>query len=83
MAGKRGMRWKDPRPRFTLPPTHSDEEVADPANGETVPRCGSCGHPGPLELVGRWGGLSGRFPLCEACWRHFNPPDPLRVDDAA
>ena len=82
MPGQKGMRWRDPGPR-TLNPAFASEEVADPANGERVPRCGACGHPKPLYLEGMWGGLRGRFPLCEACWRHFNPSDPLTVTKVA
>jgi hypothetical protein len=42
--------------------------------------CGGCGSTaGVIELAGMRGGLAGRFPVCESCWRHFNPVDPLEI----
>jgi hypothetical protein len=42
--------------------------------------CGGCGSvAGVIELVGVRGGLGGRFPVCESCFRHFNPVDPLEM----
>lgn len=73
LAGARLPRW----------PRRSDPRDGDPANGEPVPRCLSCGMPDPIDLVGMRGGVAGRFPLCDRCWFHVNPPDPLDVTEAA
>lgn len=63
-----------------------DESAGDPANGEAVPRCRTCGLPGrstnrlmdfELYLGRTW---AGRYRLCERCFNRANPPpisDPL------
>ncbi len=80
-----------------LPSDHSrrlvsDDDIADPAKGERVPRCGSCGLPDQpasrlmdfaLFLGGR---RAGHYLLCERCWMAQNPPpraDPLDASEAA
>lgn len=86
-----GKPW-DPKkigPRGTATPS-SYEDLRDPALGERVRRCLTCGIPGKLLdfallLAGR---PAGRYRLCERCWMAANPPDPmatdpLRVDEAA
>lgn len=78
----------DARSRTNAP----DQELADPANGETVPRCATCGFPDrarsrlmnfELRLRGK---RAGRYPLCERCFARVNPPplaDPLDVTQNA
>jgi hypothetical protein len=86
--------WSGPRlPRKIEPllPDH-DETAADPANGETVPRCWNCGRPGigrhvrAFELWERRRSghvLVGRWQLCSDCLVErggtFMDPDPLTV----
>jgi hypothetical protein len=81
-----------PRLSRTLRPDTGHEELGDPANGETVPRCRTCGNPGSqgnalldfdLLLHGK---PAGRYRLCERDWLWANPPgpvDPLDASDAA
>jgi hypothetical protein len=68
-----------------------DQKLADPANGETVPRCRTCGSPDlsdchlldfELYLGGR---RAGSYRICERCFWIANPPeiaDPLDVQTA-
>lgn len=84
--------WRGPGHRLRrdvepLPPdpehVREGKDLRDPAAGAKVARCGACGMPGSVDLVGRWGGPAGevvRFPVCDHCLRRFNPrPDPLTV----
>ncbi len=62
-------------------PTDPDELLADPAEGESVPRCGSCGIPGGMEFaLWRRGKPAGRYRLCDRCWGFANPPDRRATD---
>lgn len=85
------MSWRNPGPRPTnVPP--ADGVEADPAKGEAVPRCYTCGAPGhpknklldfDLSLRGK---PAGGYRLCEKDWLAANPPgpvDPLHVEEAA
>jgi len=71
-------------PSPVRPPSPADS-AADPALGESVPRCHLCGMPDrphvrlvefELRLHGRFAGHSRQ---CELCYRRHNPP-PLAVD---
>lgn len=67
-------------------PIYADVEVgaADPANGERVLRCKTCGMPGSIVfIVGSRGGVPGRYPVCDRCWFSVNSPDPLTTDGAS
>jgi|GEM_PF-5252239 len=78
-----------PNSPFTRP---GPEDLTDPAAGEPVKRCLTCGQPDrsgsrlmEFALVYR-GKDAGRYRLCERCWMHANPPpnaDPLDVTEAA
>lgn len=83
------------RPAVSGPPK-SEHDLPDPANGEVVPRCLTCGMPARpkialmefelLLLPGRR--RAGRYRLCERCHGAANgplplDPDPLDVTDAA
>jgi hypothetical protein len=71
-------------PRLPAGPSLAEpEDLADPAQGAKVPRCGACGMPDPTRMRGVWNGLMGSFPLCERCWFSQNPPDPLDVSRVA
>lgn len=79
---------RDPRPHYE----HGD--TGDPAKGEKVARCLTCGEPAStynrlidfeLHLQGR---AVGRYRLCERDFRYANAarsldPDPLHVEDGA
>jgi hypothetical protein len=68
------------------------DDYSDPANGERVPRCMTCGLPArtgnslldfELYLHGR---RAGRYRLCERDFNRVNPPpisDPLDVSESA
>ena len=66
-----------------------DDDLADPANGEDVPRCAVCGVPGTKGnkiIPGRWGYIRWNMDLrlCERCVRgHMEREraDPLTLDD--
>lgn len=82
MAGKQ---WDRNRvgPRFPAPGSY--EDIADPANGEKVRRCWSCGTPSTSEKILMFGltmyGKSvGQWALCERCWLLRNPRDPRDGD---
>ena len=68
-----------------------ERRYADPANGEVVPRCRTCGTPDladchllDFELYFR-GKRAGAYRICEGCFWRANPPeiaDPLDVQTA-
>jgi len=66
-----------------LTPEH--DELADPANGEKVGRCRTCGRPdqpGNRLLAGTWtlATFSVRYALCESCVIAVAPFDPRSGD---
>ncbi len=72
-------------------PTEPDELVADPAKGEAVPRCLTCGAPNTNERLLEFAlillpgsRVVGRYRLCGRCFRHANSPpnaDPLTLNE--
>ena len=90
MAGRHDPRRRQ-RPASDGP-RKSPEELADPARGEKVPRCRSCGlpdQPGNKLIPGMWGYVRFNMPLelCERCVMAFRPRpdvDPLTaLEDVA
>jgi hypothetical protein len=77
-----GKGWDQSKigPRPTVPATPY-EDLRDPANGEPVPRCRTCGVPGgnlyALFLHNR---AAGTYRICDHCWRDANPPDRQATD---
>lgn len=77
-----------PRPSDKLTPY---EDIADPANGNRVPRCRTCGYPKRpgiavldfgLTLHGK---AAGHYRLCERCYREAQGSltvDPLTLMEA-
>lgn len=84
MAGKQ---WDRNRigPRFSPKLPTGYDDIADPANGEAVPRCYECGTPNGTERVldftlvlgGRAVGMERK---CERCYIRRNPRDPRDGD---
>ena len=88
--------WSAPGPRLPndrrkLNRPSDAEDIADPANGEVVPRCWACSTPNHdhnrltmFALVFE-GKAAGVWQLCERCYWRRNPPptavDPLQVDE--
>ncbi len=74
--------WRSgPRLPTVHRPTDADELIADPAKGESVPRCGACGIPGGMEFALLLHGKpAGRYRLCGKCWTYANPPDRQATD---
>jgi hypothetical protein len=83
--------WRGPR-LPTAPQPIGPEDIGDPAKGEKVARCLTCGV--PLQLVTgtfvpdkgeRFAGRRFRYRLCVHCLEHANgplDPDPLHVEAA-
>lgn len=77
----------------TAPAKLDPHDIGDPAKGEKVPRCLTCGT--PLDLMTgtfvpdsgeRYAGRRFRYRLCVHCIEHANgplDPDPLHVDEVA
>jgi hypothetical protein len=74
-------------------PAPAPDDIGDPAKGEKVPRCLTCGTP-TRPITGTFvpdrgqlfGGRRFRYRLCVHCIAHANgpqPPDPLQVDEDA
>jgi hypothetical protein len=88
MAPRRGAEHHYAGPHLPrLPNTTglASDDLADPANGEAVPRCLSCGLPDHLDnrlLTGVWqvGTFRCAVRLCERCIRRVCPWDP-RIGD--
>jgi hypothetical protein len=73
-------------------PRPSPEDLEDPAKGEKVPRCRSCGLPdqqGNRLLPGLWAYIkfTVQYELCERCVRAAIPDrqalDPIQLDEVA
>lgn len=84
--------WNGPRLPTSPASTNKLDDIGDPARGEKVPRCLTCGVPDlPANRLMEFalfyaGRNAGWYRLCERCWLHANPPlpvDPLQVDEAA
>jgi hypothetical protein len=85
----RGWRSGARLPNGTFTP---DDTAGDPADGETVPRCYTCGLPSQagnglldFQLYLR-GKRAGAYRLCERCFNRRNAPplaDPLNVPESA
>jgi hypothetical protein len=81
--------WSGPRLPSGPDPRDPIHATADPANGERVPRCWTCGMPDHpevhlLDFELRLGGKrAGRWVLCERCfWARNDLPtmvDPLQL----
>lgn len=78
--------WSTPR-LPTAPKQLDPHDIGDPAHGEKVPRCLTCGTPREL-MVGtfipdrdqHFAGRRFRYRLCASCIQHANgplDPDPL------
>lgn len=83
-------------PRLPRAPQPSDqwhEDIGDPADGEKVARCLTCGTPGPGLMSGTFvpdhspfGDRVLRYRLCRRCLGYANgspDPDPLTLPETA
>lgn len=87
MSGKQGQRWGAQKPRIRPAdgPRPATEDLSDPAKGEKVPRCRSCGMPDqPTNhlIPGLWSYIrfSMELALCQRCVVAFAPSDPQEAD---
>ena len=88
-------RWKTATVEKRLPIAKPApyEDLRDPALGNTVPRCLTCGMPKDLvtgtfipDRGNKYAGRRFRYRLCVTCISRVNgpqDPDPLTVDEAA
>ncbi len=87
-----GARWSDDKIGRRSIPSAGYEDLRDPANGERVPRCLTCGSP-TAPITGSFVPDAGqqfaarrfRYRLCLRCIEHANgpqDPDPLNVEAA-
>jgi len=94
MSESRGPFHNFSGPRLpTAPAVNAPDDIGDPAKGEKVPRCLTCGTPA-RPITGSfipdrnelYAGRPFRYRLCVRCIEHANgpqDPDPLDVSDAA
>lgn len=85
--------FSGPRLPASPSPSNKPDDIGDPAKGEKVPRCLTCGSP-TRPITGSFIPDLGqpferrrfRYRLCIHCIEHANGPlnpDPLHVEDAA
>lgn len=93
MDGRRGLDSNLSGPRLPRKVVAGPEDIGDPAKGERVARCLTCGSP-TAPITGsfipdrdqQFAGRPFRYRLCLRCIEHANgpqDPDPLTVPEAA
>lgn len=92
MEGRRGLDSNLSGPRLPRTVPRGPEDIGDPADGEKVARCLTCGSPTATitgtfvpDRTQQYAGRPFRYRLCLRCIEHANgpqDPDPLYVDAA-